>query len=262
MINKLTRLIATGIDVYRGAAAYQAQMAKATALLTSDATAPANNDTVTIGTIVYTFKTTLTASGATPYEVLIGISAAVALDNLKSAINATAGAGTTYGSGTPAHSLVTATTNTDTTQLVVALTAGKSGNAIVSTETSAHLSWGSITLTQLEVDPQDMGSLSGEGQNQVTFSLVNVSDSTAVITLSPEELFGYDGDTAIGYVPMFECLAPATSKATVLLERTFTGATSYSFTLPKTIADRVHLRMKADKAVTLDLYQSAAINQG
>lgn len=120
--------------------------AKATGTLTSDATAPADGDTVTIGSTVYTFKDTLT-DPAVPYEVLVGVSAATALDNLKSAINATAGAGTTYGTGTVAHPSVSATTNTDTTQVVEALAIGTAGNAIASTEASDHLSWGAATLT-------------------------------------------------------------------------------------------------------------------
>lgn len=118
---------------------------KATGTLTSDATAPSDDDTVTIGSTVYTFKTALT-DPAVPYEVLIGASAAASLDNLKSAINATAGAGTTYGTGTVAHPSVAATTNTDTTQVVEALTAGTAGNAIATTEASTHLSWGAATL--------------------------------------------------------------------------------------------------------------------
>lgn len=116
---------------------------QATQTLTSTGTAPANNDTVTIGSKVYTFKTTLTGAAD---EVLIGASAAIALDNLKSAINATAGAGTTYGTGTVAHTQVTATTNTDTTQVVQAISYGTVGNAIATTETSAQLSWGAATL--------------------------------------------------------------------------------------------------------------------
>lgn len=117
--------------------------AKATGTLTSDATAPSDTDTVTIGSTVYTFKTTLTP---TAYEVLIGASAAAALDNLKSAINASAGAGTTYATGTAAHPTVTATTNTDTTQVVEAISAGPAGDAIVTTEAGTHTSWGAATL--------------------------------------------------------------------------------------------------------------------
>lgn len=116
---------------------------KASQTLTSTGTAPANNDTVTIGGYIYTYKTTLTGAS---FEVLIGASASVALDNLKSAINATAGAGTTYGTNTYAHPDVTATTKTATTLLVVARNGGTEGNAIATTETSAQLSWGAATL--------------------------------------------------------------------------------------------------------------------
>lgn len=111
--------------------------------ITSDATAPDDGDTVTIGAKTYTFKTTLTGAAN---EVLIGASAAAALDNLKSAVNASAGAGTTYGTGTTANASVVATTNTDTTQLFVNRTVGTAGNSVATTETSAHLSFGGATL--------------------------------------------------------------------------------------------------------------------
>jgi len=110
--------------------------------LTSDATAPANGDTVTIDTKVYTFKTTLTMAEG---EVLIGASAAAALDNLKSAINHTTGNGATYYC-VAEHPTVIAITNTDTTQVVRARAVGTAGNSIASTDTSAHLSWGAATL--------------------------------------------------------------------------------------------------------------------
>ena len=113
--------------------------------LTSTGVAPSNNDTVTIGNVTYTFKTALTAGNATAYEVLIGASASVALDNLKSAINGSAGAGTTYGSGTPPHPQVTAGTKTATT-LVVDSRSKAYGNSIATTETAVTLSWGAATL--------------------------------------------------------------------------------------------------------------------
>lgn len=127
-------------------AAIQLESTKATQTLTSTGVAPSDGHTVTIGSTVYTFKTALTAP-AVPFEVLIGVSAAVALDNLKSAINASAGAGTVYGTGTTAHPTVTATTNTDTTQLIEAITSGTAANSIATTETSATLSWGAATMT-------------------------------------------------------------------------------------------------------------------
>jgi predicted RecA/RadA family phage recombinase len=135
--------IAVGDKLY-----FQNAETKATGTITSDTTAPSDGDTVTIGTTVYTFKTELTTvPAAVPYEVLIGISAAVALDNLKSAINVTAGEGTAYGTGTLAHPTVEATTNGNTTQVVQALTAGQAGNDIATTETSSHLAWGAATMS-------------------------------------------------------------------------------------------------------------------
>lgn len=122
--------------------------ALATGTLTSDATAPDDGETVTIGTaaqggLTYTFKTAL---GTTANQVLIGASAAVALDNLKAAINGTGTAGTDYTANTPVHPLVTATTNTDTTQVVEARDYAVTNADIATTETSAHLSWGAATL--------------------------------------------------------------------------------------------------------------------
>lgn len=118
--------------------------AYATGTLTSDATAPSDGETVTIEGQTYTFKTALSVP-ARWYEVLIGVSAAVALDNIKSAINADGTA--VYGTGTPAHKLVTATTNTNTTQVVQANVLGIAGNSYLTAETSAHLSWGGSTLS-------------------------------------------------------------------------------------------------------------------
>lgn len=116
---------------------------KATQTLTSDATNVTDGDTVVIGSITYRFKNTL----AQAYDVKIGASAAATLDNLKAAINASGTDGTEYYAGTYAHPDVIATTNTDTTQLIQAVSAKASiGNAIVTTEASTHLSWGAATM--------------------------------------------------------------------------------------------------------------------
>jgi len=103
-----------------------------------------DTETVTIGSTVYTFVTTL--DNSIPYQVLIGASAAASLDNLKVAINADTGAGTTYSLGTDAHPLVNATTNTDTAQTVVANSVGVAGNAIATTETCDNVAWGAVVL--------------------------------------------------------------------------------------------------------------------
>jgi len=119
---------------------------KATGLITSDATAPADGDTVGIEGVTYTFKTAL-SNPVQRNEVLIGVSAAVALDNLKIAINAAGGTiGTEYSVGTTAHPLVTATTNAATTQLVEARDYGTVANRFRLSETSSHLAWGSTNM--------------------------------------------------------------------------------------------------------------------
>lgn len=128
---------------------------KATGLLTSDATAPSDGDTVTIEGRTYTYKTTL-SNPVQQNEVLIGASAAAALDNLKQAINqgdtayptaaTNEGQGTNWSTGTVRHALVTATTNTNTTQLVEAHNYGTAANEYSLAETSSHLAWGSSKM--------------------------------------------------------------------------------------------------------------------
>lgn len=119
--------------------------ALATGTLTSDTTNVTEDDTVTIGDVVYTFKDTL-SDPEVANEVLIGASAAATLDNLKAAINNTGTAGTDYSSNTPIHPTVTATTNTDTTQVVEAKTYAYTNGSVATTEASSHLSWGAATL--------------------------------------------------------------------------------------------------------------------
>lgn len=115
----------------------------AVATLTSNATAPANDATVTLDARVYTAKTTLTGAAN---EVLIGASASAFLDNLKSAVNATAGAGSTYGTGTVVHATIIAHTKGATTILFVARTIGTAANSFASEETDGTLSFGGATF--------------------------------------------------------------------------------------------------------------------
>ena len=113
--------------------------ATGTLTLTADA---GNNETVTIGTTVYTFKTALTPAA---YEVLISGTASGTIDNLIAAINRAAGEGTTYGAGTVRHPDVTAAAGAGDT---MDLTGPKSsdGNNIATTETMANGSWGAANL--------------------------------------------------------------------------------------------------------------------
>lgn len=114
----------------------------AESVLTSTGVVMLDGETVTIGSTVYRFKTVM----AQAYDVQLDATAAISLDNLKAAINASGTPGTEYFAGTLAHPSVVATTNTDTTQKVVARVPGTAANTLATTETSALLSWADTTL--------------------------------------------------------------------------------------------------------------------
>lgn len=101
-------------------------------------------ETVILGATTYTFKTVLTPAAN---EVLIGATASDSIDNLITAINAGAGSGTLYGTGTVANASATAATGSGDTMVVTAIAAGIAGNSIASTETMTNGSWGPATLT-------------------------------------------------------------------------------------------------------------------
>ena len=106
-------------------------------------------DTVVIGTTTYTFVDALTTEPEeVPYEVLKGASASDTLDNLIAAINKADGAGT-YGGGTIAHPLVTATAGAGDTMLVTAKIKGTAYNLTPTTnpiDSGSKIGWGDTTL--------------------------------------------------------------------------------------------------------------------
>ncbi len=104
-----------------------------------------NNETASINGTTYTFVTAL-SNPAVADQVLIGASPSATLTNLAAAIGGTAGAGTTYGTGTVADASITATTSGSTLSLQSATT-GASGNSISTTTNMANGSFGSSTLT-------------------------------------------------------------------------------------------------------------------
>lgn len=109
--------------------------AYAAGVLTSTQTNPANNDTVTIGSIVYTYKTT----PANPYEIAIGSDSDESLQNLADAINGDL-------AGTDAHPLVTSGDVTSDTITITAINIGYAGNSIATTDDGDQLSWGADTM--------------------------------------------------------------------------------------------------------------------
>ncbi len=109
----------------------------ASGVLTHDATAPVDGDTVTIGTTVYRFKDTM----AQAYDVKRDASADVSLANLVAAINASGTPGTEYFAGTLIHPDVTAGAVTAQATTITAKVAGLAGNLIAKAENSIHLDW-------------------------------------------------------------------------------------------------------------------------
>lgn len=125
--------------------------------------APANNNTVTIGSVVYTYKTTLTPAAN---EVLIGGSALAAFQNLQSAINLTGTIGTDYGAGTTRHPWASATraSNADANLRVTGFPGGDPTFSIE--EDAANLTWeneAGVEITAMEPGWEGMavGSLDG-----------------------------------------------------------------------------------------------------
>lgn len=107
--------------------------------------APGNTETVIIGSVTYTFETTLTTDGTNTVE--IG-TLAVSMSNLAAAINAGTGSGTVYGSGTVAHPDVTAVagTNSVTVTSRVAGTVGNYINVAGTYPAGANAAWSGTTL--------------------------------------------------------------------------------------------------------------------
>lgn len=114
-----------------------------------------DGETIGIAGVTYRMVTAL-SSPAVANEVLIGASLAASLDNLKLAINQgsttyptaadNSGVGSTWSTGTVRHPSVTATTNTNTTQVVQAILPGTDGNSIGVSESAANASWGAANL--------------------------------------------------------------------------------------------------------------------
>ena len=107
---------------------------------------PANLDEIEIDGVTYTFKTTLTS---TPFEVKIGGSAELSIDNLVAAINLSGTDDVEYGAGTTAHPSVSAIKPSASTMEAVALVPGVAGNALSTTDPvdgGGVLGWGGATL--------------------------------------------------------------------------------------------------------------------
>jgi hypothetical protein len=126
----------------------EATQLQATATLAQTAL-PTATDTVTVGTkdgsaaAVYTWSAAVGAA----FTVLIGATVDASLANLTAAINAGAGAGTTYGSGTTANYDVTCAPDGTGEVTVTAIIPGTGGNSIACSTTDANGTWTGTTLS-------------------------------------------------------------------------------------------------------------------
>lgn len=159
---------------------------KAVSTLTQTTADVSVDDTVTIGTTVYRFKSTMLAA----YDVKIGVSAAVTLDNLKAAINASGTPGTEYFAGTLIHPTVTATTNAADSQVIETKVVGVAGNSVATTSTAANLAWTSTVMASGE-DVGQILSLASEVKTSVEASTV----AAALVDVA-----NYSTDTGAGVV--------------------------------------------------------------
>lgn len=101
-----------------------------------------NSDTITIGSKVYTFQTSLAAGDG---HIFIGANLTATLANLVKAIMLTGVAGTDYGVGTVADINVSATSDATHVNLT-ARVGGTVGNSIATTDTSTNGSFANSTL--------------------------------------------------------------------------------------------------------------------
>lgn len=114
------------------------------------------DQTVTIGTHVYTFKASV---AATADQVKVATTAAIQAQYLAEAINAVVGSGTHWGSSTVANTDVSAEYSNGVVFLT-ALVVGKAANSVATTETSTNATFGAATLLGgLDAALYDLASL-------------------------------------------------------------------------------------------------------
>lgn len=163
-----------GIDPATFAVTDGSSATSATGTVTFSGTGAAGN-TVTIGTTVYTLRATTVTD---PYDVLIGATASDTAANLRAAVNAGAGAGTVYGTGTIANPSASAAGSAAVVNLS-ALTAGTAGNSVALVRVGADIAVSGATLT----GGTGTAYVSGEDfELDADFGLLTVLEGSAMAT--------------------------------------------------------------------------------
>lgn len=114
----------------------------ATTILTLTAQ-PTDGETITLGSITYTYKTTLSSGPTVANEILIGSNTLDTLQHTIEAVNGGTGIGTDYSTGTVANTNIFASALPDPQALFTATAIGTAGNSQASTETLANGSFSS-----------------------------------------------------------------------------------------------------------------------
>ncbi len=141
---------------------------------------PADTETVTIDTKVYTFQTTLTDVDG---NVFIAATAALTSDNLRNAINLTGVAGTDYATSMTLHPTVRAQDGTGDDIDMDAKFAGTTPNAIATTELAANYVFGGATLAGgTDGAPATFQDITGLGPPNLRFK---TADDATIDTINP-----------------------------------------------------------------------------
>lgn len=196
----------------------------ANGVLTSTA-APADTNTVTIGSQVYTFKTALTAS-TTANEVLIGVSEATSLNNLAAAINAGPGAGVVYGSLTVKNANVSAVSDGVHTLTVTSLVASTANDTLATTETHANATWGGATLVDYVV-PADTFTIKIGNETYLSATTIDTTGLTALVPTGTK-LTVNDTLDIIWDVANTTTVAPTAGAATLQIRYIIVGRADFS----------------------------------
>lgn len=120
------------------------EVAASCVLTGTNAANATNGSTVTIGTTTYTFMTTL---GSGQNQVLIAATADLTLTNLVDAITGAGTIGTNYSTGTVTNTQVTAGAVSAHATTITSLTVGTFSNSITVGTTEPTYSWANPTLT-------------------------------------------------------------------------------------------------------------------
>lgn len=189
--------------------------AQGTGTLTISGTGPLNNETVTIGSTVYTFVTILQN---VVNQILLGSSIDATLGNLVVAINGAAGAGTAYSSPTQPNTQVSAAAVVAHATVVTAIVNGTPGNIAVS-EAATNLAWSGLTAGHLTggTDTNQVTQISVGAVNllasEVPFN-TSVNQTAADVVAGINAFQGTSGFTATANLNVITVLAIAGGTST------------------------------------------------